>query len=405
MMRPSNAEAGWFPKIFKDLRFIGLVYLLIVLIATGIKYFVLGIKYYQEGGLPYTHYNNYIIFKQSFFHLLQHKDLYLAYPYKYWDLYKYSPTFSLLMGLFAFLPDFAGLVMWNLLNALLLYWAIRSMPILAEQKEKAYILWFITQEMLTSIQEAQSNSLLAALIILAFNAFEKRKVWLAALFIICSFYIKLFGIVAAVLFLFYPDKLKFIGWSFLWGVFFLLIPMVVITPESLWFQYNNWLRLLAQDHGASHGLSVMGWLYTWFGLEVNKLLVVLIGALLFCLPLIKFRSYGDLTFRLLYLSSILIWIVIFNHKAESPTFVIAMCGVGIWYFIQPANWLHYTLVILAFVFTSLSPTDLFPRFLREYLVIPYVLKAVFCIFIWFRIVSQALLGGYKTRPLQYQNAN
>ncbi len=179
----------------------------------------------------------------------------------------------------------------------------------------------------------------------------------------------------------------------------MLVPLVVVRPESLLFQYNNWLRLLAGDHDASYGMSVMGWLQTWFGLTLNKMLVVLVGAIVFCLPLLRFRSYGDLTFRLLFLASILIWIVIFNHKAESPTFVIAMCGVGIWYFTQPSSRLHLALVILAFVFTSLSPTDIFPRYLREQLVVPYVLKAVFCIFIWFRIVYQMLLGSYETREV------
>src|SRR5690606_20257253 len=61
----------------------------------------------------YTSYNNYIIFKQSFFHLIEGKDMYIHYPAEYYDLYKYSPSFAVFMGLFAYLPDIAGLMLWN----------------------------------------------------------------------------------------------------------------------------------------------------------------------------------------------------------------------------------------------------------------------------------------------------
>ena len=54
-------------------------------------------KTFEPNGITYTHYNNYIIFKQSYFHLIENKDLYTLYPNEHWDYYKYSPTFSLLM--------------------------------------------------------------------------------------------------------------------------------------------------------------------------------------------------------------------------------------------------------------------------------------------------------------------
>ena len=51
----------------------------------------------------YTNYNNYLIFKQSFFNLLSSKDLYIHYPLFHFDLFKYSSTFALLFGVFAYL--------------------------------------------------------------------------------------------------------------------------------------------------------------------------------------------------------------------------------------------------------------------------------------------------------------
>jgi len=50
---------------------------------------------FADGGF-YSHYNNYIIFKQSFYHLIAQKDLYIHYPQEQYDLFKYPPTFALL---------------------------------------------------------------------------------------------------------------------------------------------------------------------------------------------------------------------------------------------------------------------------------------------------------------------
>lgn len=379
-------------SIFTSPRTVFWAYVAITIIASLIQYFS-GPKFFDESSNAYTYYNNYVIFKQSFFHLIRNQDLYILYPQQQWDLYKYSPTFALLMAPLAILPDVLGLILWNALNALVLFFAIRTFPV-EHSKIKVFILWFVLQELLTSLQNSQSNGLMAALLILAFNSFEYKKVWLASLCILLAFYIKIFGIVAASLFLFYPDKLKFISYSLLWGIALLLLPLVVISPDQLLFLYKSWQQMLSADHFASYGLSVMGWLYTWFGLELPKTLVLLAGVIIFCLPVLKFRSYQHKMFRILFLASILIWIVIFNHKAESPTFIIAMCGVGIWYFFQKKNTPNLILVILAFVFTSLSPTDVFPPFLKGQLVQPYVLKAAFCVFIWFRLIYQLLTDSY-----------
>ncbi len=143
--------------------------------------------------------------------------------------------------------------------------------------------------------------------------------------------------------------------------------------------------MLANDHTASHGLSVMGLFSSWFGIELNKLFVVVSGAVLFLAPMLKIKEYQNYKFRILMLASLLIWVVIFNHKAESPTFVIAMAGASIWFVVSEKNRLNIALFILAFLFTSLSPTDIFPRFIRNDFIKPYAIKALPCVLIWIKI--------------------
>ena len=67
----------------------------------------------------------------------------------------------------------------------------------------------------------------------------------------------------------------------------------------------------------------------------------------------------------------------------------------IWFFNSEKKYPDIILVILAFVITSFSPTDLFPRYLREHFVQPYVLKAVPCILIWAKITYDLLLSKNK----------
>ena len=49
-----------------------------------------GSKHYTYEGKEYvqTHYNNYVIFKHSFYHLQNHKDLYTLHLDEHWDLFK-----------------------------------------------------------------------------------------------------------------------------------------------------------------------------------------------------------------------------------------------------------------------------------------------------------------------------
>lgn len=367
-----------------------LVLFLFLAILASVQSVLLGLKTFQPDGPLYTHYNNYVIFKQSFFHLLQQQDLFILYPAEHWDLYKYSPTFALFFALFAYLPDWLGLILWNVLNALVLFFGVKALPHFND-KQKALMLLIVVLELMTSLQNAQSNAMMAGLMIWAFAALERRQYLAATFFIMATVYIKIFGLVAMALFLFYPRKDKLALYSAAWAVLLFVLPLPVVNWEQLLFLYRSWGHLLQDDHSASYGFSVMGWLHSWFGLEAGKLAVLGTGVVLFCLPLLRFHLYSNLIFRTLCLCSVLIWVIIFNHKAESATFVIAMSGIAIWFFVQETwSWENAVLLVLAIVFTSLSPTDLFPRFIRKGILEPYVVKAVPCILIWAKIVWEML---------------
>ena len=322
----------------------------------------------QQVDERYTRYNNYIIFKESHAHLVDGKDLYCEYADEHWDYFKYTPTFAMFFGILSYLPDLAGLIIWNLINVLFLYFSIRLLPEL-NNRSKAFILLYIIIELATSIQNLQSNALITGLIIMGFALLEKRKYGLATLLIITTAFIKVFGLLAIILYLFYPKKARLIAYSLSWGLLLLILPVIFTGFSGLLQQYKEWIGLLLVDQDFYSGYSIFIWLPSWFGLEAPRMIILIIGFLLFSAPMIRYKAYQNYQFRLMALASVLLWMVIFNHMAESPTFIIAVSGAAIWFVSRRVDAIGLILITLLFLFTCLSLTDLVPRDIQKSIVI------------------------------------
>jgi hypothetical protein len=384
-------------KILSNKTFLISLYVLFALVAS-IQSLVLSPKNNHEDVTEYNKYNNYTIFEKSFHHLKNDQDLYVAYPDEHWDLFKYTPSFSVFFGLFAIFPDWLGLNLWNLLNALVLLSAIYYLPKL-NNSQKGWVLLIVLMELMGSLMNEQSNALIAGLLVFSFGLLENKKPLIASLCIVLTVFIKLFGVVGFALFLFYPQKWKLALYSLGWTMVMLLIPFFIIDYDQYASLFHSYGNLLSNDHIISNGFSVMGWLNSWFSMDINILIVILTGAGLFLLPLVRFGAHKFFSFRYLTLASILIWIVIFNHKAESPTYIIAMTGVALWFIEREKSTMNIVLFVGAFVLTTLSATDIFPGVIREEFVLPYALKAFPCILIWIKIIYDMMRMKIENSPL------
>ena len=380
----------------------GIILLSVIISAQA---YLQGGKTFKEDGPVYTRYNNYVIFTAAAKHLGDGSDLYKAYPAEHWDLFKYSPAFALFMSGFAALPDLAGLILWNLLNLLVLMLALRRLINLSGWEILLFILIFIP-ELVSTTQNSQSNALIAGLLLLSFSSLEKKNIAIGSLLIVSTIFIKIFGIVALLLFLLYPQKLKAAVWTLVWILVFTFLPLVSTPFPVLMQQYASWWELLQNDHAGSIGISVAGWLHSWFGWNLKNT-VLLTGTIILLAPLLNLKAFNNPSFRKLLLSSILIWIVIFNHKAESPTFIIAITGIVLWFFMKPRTGLDTTLLFIAMIFTSLITTDLFPADFRLYYVKAYAIKAVPCILIWLKITFELLTfkNADSNRPISSETGS
>jgi hypothetical protein len=344
---------------------------------------------FQSGGLSYPPFQNYVIFRNAFYRLLAGQDLYAAFPQEQADFFKYRPTFALFMAPVAVLPYTAGAIAWNVTNALALFCAVMWVPTLSA-RAKALTLWFVLINLMSSMQSAQSNGLMAGLMLAAFAAQERNRDGLAALLVVAAVFVKPFGGLAALPCLIRPSRFRFLAYALIWGIVFALAPLAVISLPHLVESYGSWLNLLRRDHSVKVGTSVMSWLRAWFGLVPPKNLVIAAGAVLLLLPLMRPTVRHDRSARLLLIASVLIWVVIFNYMAEPPTYVIAVLGVALWYFGQPASALNTSLLAGTFLLTCLAATDVYPRSVRGQLISPLVLRAVPCIGVWLKVQYELL---------------
>jgi hypothetical protein len=280
------------------------------------------------------------------------------------------------------------------------------------------------------------------LLLFAFVAMQNGRISQAVLFIWLTAFIKLFGVLFFAMLLVFPGAFRksLVRIPVIFVVLYLL-PLPILGWDGLQQQYASMFNLLAHDHGYFVKYSVMGWLQQWFGLRPNKNLILILGLGLQCLPLLvviikqKLWRSGSLRqmnpkslerWQFLFAASWLLWMVIFNHMAESATYVIAVGGamlalsqlvardnthfgttkisgmldgqsksidsnshsnnsvknVGWHGYLSFQNSPWILAFIIMFLFTMLGPTDIYPKEVRFWIVETAQLKAFPCILLW-----------------------
>jgi hypothetical protein len=340
------------------------------------------------------HNNNFEIFRTASENLLAHRDLYGANP-SHHDFYKYSPTFALLFAPLALVPFTAGILAWNAANALALYWSIGQA---LEPKPALAARAIVFLDTVGSMQNAQSNALSAGLMIMAFTFLYARRDLRAALAIAVGTAIKIFPVVAAVFVVFRPYRVpRFAAISAGVAVLFVAAPLLVLSPQELAAQYRSWGAISSADT-SMRGYSVMEQIHLWTAADWPNWPVQLVGGVLLLAPLARISRWGVERFRLLVLASVLMFCVLFNHKAESPSFVVAAAGVAIWFVVTRRDWLAWSAFALFLVGTVLSASDAMPATLQEGFFEPYRFKTIPVLAVW--VLTQFALWTESSAPRQ-----
>jgi hypothetical protein len=334
---------------------------------------------------------NFEIFRTASRHLVSGQDLYAEYPAEHTDRFKYSPTFALLFQPFAWIPWPIALLGWNLLNGLLLFVAVeRVLPARRALLAQALLLL----EVLRGMQNAQSNALVSALIVLAFVAMERGRVWRAALSVALGVCVKIFPL-AALTFAIPRRRAMRTGFATAAiGAVLVALPLVLLSPAALAAQYQSW-RAVESTDALQRWFSVMELFHRITGVAVPNWPIQLVGTLALLAPLaIRRDRWDDARFRLLYLCSILLYVVLFNHQAERASYLIAFTGATIWFASGRVagwrTWLYGTAALTIPLMSTLVPG----AWLRTEAATTYRL-ALPCLAIWLVVQHELLRRAHS----------
>lgn len=345
--------------------------------------------------------NNYSIFRGVFWHTIDQTSLYAEYPEEYFDTNHYGPFFSLIVAPFAILPRWTGLLLWHIALALSLYFAIKTSTL--KNQQKVFVLLFCANELFTALDQSQFNVATATLIFLTFTFIEKEKDIWAALCIVAGTYVKLLGIVGLAFFFFSRHKTKLVISIIAWSIIAFFLPMIISSPEYILGQYSEWYDSLADKNGLNQfafyqNISVLGMVRKISGNPSYSDLWIIIPALmLFAIPYLRRDKYSCSSFRLMFLASTLMFVVLFSTSSESCSYIIPLVGVVLWYACVPWKRTRWDLALLIFVFviTSLSPTEIFPAYIRKHIIQPYALKAFPVMIVWLKLTYEMCTKSYR----------
>lgn len=362
-----------------------------------------------KGGFDGDKMNVFRIYRQVYYHLIDLKSLYAYYPDEYADHNLYGPVFGIVIAPFALLPKFWGLLSWLLALGATLYVTILKLPL--RKGAKIFIYWYVSNEVLGAMFMGQFNIVIAAVVAGAYAALRSGKTCLATFLIMLGTMTKLYGIVGVVFILFTDKKWRFAVWLLIWGAIMFSAPMLLSSPEYVVNQYAEWAATITDKNALNvaaglnttdnyyQNISALGMAHRISGLDFSDLYILIPGATLFLLPLLRRRMYSNAGFQWGIVASALMCIILFSTGSESSGFIIAILGVALWWVTSP--WKHgkldLALVVLALLLGSFGTSDIVPRALQNAFIRPYSLKALPILLVWLKLIYDLLSHPYPSR--------
>ena len=315
--------------------------------------------------------NNFAIYKFSYFHLANHQPLYTTYPQEYFDLFQYHPVFALLFAPFALLPAPIDTFLWLFCSTIAFLWALTHIGL--DKRGTVWVMLLSVFELSKNILHLQSNVLIATGMMATFIFFERHEPTKAVLTAVYNFCIKGFGAITGLFAVLYPKPGQSIVQGIIYFILLSLTPLLLVSPSELMQYYVDWLDLLRGDV-ISEPFSLVGFLTHTLGFPTIIEPFVMgfgLGMLLIYWFMLWLRRHVITKERRAYfLAFLLLWVVVFNRAAESPTYLMASTGLLIWYFYHKQNGTATKLMtvffIVCFYWVAVVSSDLSFSFLKQW---------------------------------------
>lgn len=273
-------------------------------------------------------FNNFKVFVSAFQHLLDLKNLHDYYPAEHDDQFLYAPPAAVWLGIFSIFKTGFSIILWNVFTTLSWWLAIYHLPNI-DLQVKNKIAFFAFIELTTSLHNLQTNPLLTAMIVASFILLEKNQLWKSHFITALAFFTKGISGAGVFLLLFYNSYLKNAFSFFIAFIAVAMLPALFVGFNALPGLYMDWIQVLLDDHEVNSGISVIGLIHDNISKGINAYVIQVVGLLLFLIDLMYIRMNKKNTFgwRFFALSFILIWVILFNHAAESSGYILSLIHI------------------------------------------------------------------------------
>ena len=306
----------------------------------------------------------------------------------------YTPVFSVLYWPIAMLPNWLGPFVWNLGNYSLFALSIFTLP----KRYDAYkvkIFLFLLLVLEQSVFPFQYNIVVAYIFLFSFSLLERGKGLWAVLLIMISATTKVYGIVELLILFCYPKPFRRLGLAALIGILLLLSPAIKVGIDGLIPCYMNWWNMLSQHQSSDTFASLLYAYPLRYVLDQYRIVQIVTIGLIIALFFVKRNRWHEFEFRATTLGVLMGWIIVFGDSSEVHTYLIALSGYMLWYYLQEHHTvLDKVLFWALFVFFGCIPTDvLVPSSIHKFLngtlyINVYLYTIVWCKMVWSMITER-----------------
>lgn len=308
----------------------------------------------------------------------------------------YLPPFTVIFAPILLLPQYIGAFVWNIGNYILMFFSIHTLPQPLRQHSNKIFL-FLLSILLQSIFCYQYNIVVCYIFLFAFTLLERNKPLLAVLLIMISACTKIYGGIELALLLCYPKVWRNIGFAALCGTLLILSPLLNTGFENPLGLYKE-MAVILSEHNTS--MSYIGILYAKGlndfllpNIRVVQLMVLFVLALIFFM---QHKLWNTFRFKVQVIAVTMGFIILFSDAPETHTYVIALTGYLMAFFMQPCKKkLDWVLFWLLFINFNILPTDILcPSKVHLYIHNTFWLDVYTFTICWIRII------WWATNPIE-----
>jgi hypothetical protein len=285
------------------------------------------------------------------------------------DLYRYSPTFAVLVSPFTLLPPGAGNAAWKLANVAVFVagvwaWGYRVLPWVATRERIMGLFFVAAIASLPSFFNGQANLMVTGFILLGLAGLAAECWWSAAVWLAAATLIKVFPLALAltlcvVYWRTFPARFAIV----LLGGF--MLPFVTQDPQYVQNQMKEWLHhLTATNECPRPGHRSLDVLLELVGLGIDRrefqLLAIASGGVVLAIAVRARRSHGARESLTVTAAWFLTWAILFGPATENPTFAV-LAPVLAWVVVaaseRPGAWFERAWLLACVYLMCLSTSD------------------------------------------------